>query len=162
MRRCVAERRLSLSSSLLSAILKDSDLAARFGDRPVMLFDGVCYLCSGWVAFAIERDPAGYLRFAAVQSPVGQDFLRRRGLPVDLFESFYLVDRGRVYEKSEAFFRMVTHLRWPWPLLRAGRWVPRFLRDWAYDRVARNRYRLFGRRSECLVPDPSIADRFIA
>lgn len=146
----------------MSANLSEGELAARFGERPVIMFDGVCNLCSGWVAFAIARDPAARLRFAAVQSPVGQDFLCRRGLPIDRFESFYLIERGQVYEKSEAFFRMVTHLRWPWPLLCAGRLLPRFMRDWAYDRIAGNRYRLFGRRSECLVPDPSIAERFIA
>ena len=146
----------------MAVVPNDAEPAARFGDGPVILFDGVCNLCSGWVRLAIARDPARRLRFAAVQSPVGQDFLRRRGLPTDCFESFYLVDHGQVFEKSDAFFRMVSHLRWPWPLLRGARVMPRVLRDWAYDCIAKNRYRLFGRRSECLVPDPSVADRFIA
>jgi predicted DCC family thiol-disulfide oxidoreductase YuxK len=58
--------------------------------KPVMLFDGVCHLCSGSVRFAIARDPAANLRFAPIQSRHGQDFLRRRGLPLDDFETFYL------------------------------------------------------------------------
>ena len=81
--------------------------------RPIVLFDGVCNLCSGSVHFAITRDPAARLQFAAIQSPLGQDFLLRRGLPIDRFETFYLIDGGRVYEKSSAFLRMVGYLRWP-------------------------------------------------
>jgi predicted DCC family thiol-disulfide oxidoreductase YuxK len=126
-----------------------------------MLFDGVCNLCSGSVQFAIARDPAAKLRFAAIQSPYGQDFLRRRGLSADRFETFYLVDGDRVYEKSAGVLRLAGYLRWPWPLLRAMRIVPRPLRDWLYDRVALNRYRLFGRREACLVPTPEIAARFL-
>ena len=129
--------------------------------RPVMLFDGVCNLCSRSVHFAITRDPAARLRFAAIQSPLGQDFLHRRGLPIDRFETFYLIDGGRVYEKSTGFLRMVGYLRWPWPLLRAMRIVPKPLRDWLYDRIALNRYRLFGRRQTCLVPTADIAGRFL-
>ena len=142
-------------------LLDEPILSALAGGRPVVLFDGVCNLCSGWVQFAIARDPAARLRFAAVQSPYGQDFLRRHDLPSDSFESFYLIDGGRVYEKSTAFLRLVPHLRQPWPLLRALRLVPRPLRDWCYDRIARNRYRLFGRRETCLMPTAEIVDRFL-
>jgi predicted DCC family thiol-disulfide oxidoreductase YuxK len=141
---------------------RDAVLAATIGGKPVMLFDGVCNLCSFWVRFAIARDAAARLRFAAVQSDLGQDFLRRRNLPTDVFESFYLIEEGRVYEKSAAFLRMVRHLRWPWPLLCAVWIVPRPLRDWLYDRIARNRYRLFGRRDSCLMPSPEVAGRFLA
>lgn len=136
-------------------------LTAIANGRPVMLFDGVCNLCSGSVQFAIARDPAANLRFAAIQSPHGQAFLRRRGLPADRFETFYLIDDGCVHEKSTGFLRMVGYLRWPWPLFRAMRIVPQPLRDWLYDRIALNRYRLFGRREACLVPTPEIADRFL-
>jgi len=137
-------------------------LAAIAHGRPVVLFDGICNLCSGSVQFAIARDPAATLRFAAIQSPLGQDFLRRRGLPTDDFETFYLIDEGRIFEKSSAFLRMVAYLRWPWPVLRVMQVVPRPLRDWLYDRIARNRYRLFGQRETCLLPTPEIAGRFLS
>jgi predicted DCC family thiol-disulfide oxidoreductase YuxK len=148
---------------MLDSSMKEQDslLAATIGGNPIVLFDGVCNLCSFWVRFAIARDPAARLRFASVQSDLGQEFLRRRNLPTDVFESFYLIEDGQVYEKSTAFLRMVRHLRRPWPLLRAARVLPRPLRDWLYDRVARNRYRLFGRRDRCLVPSPEIAGRFV-
>jgi predicted DCC family thiol-disulfide oxidoreductase YuxK len=148
----------------MSAVLSEQDeplLSAIANGKPVMLFDGVCNLCSGWVHFAIARDPAANLHFAAIQSAHGQAFLRRRGLPTDRFETFYLIDGRRVYEKSAGFLRMVGYLRWPWPLLKAVRIVPRPLLDWLYDRIARNRYRLFGRRQTCLVPTPEIAVRFL-
>jgi predicted DCC family thiol-disulfide oxidoreductase YuxK len=136
-------------------------LAAAAGGRPVVLFDGVCHLCSGWVRFAIARDPQARLRFAAVQSQLGQGFLARHELPLDQFESFYIIEDGRVFEKSTGFLRMVRHLRRPWPMLAAGRVIPRPVRDWLYDRIARNRYRLFGQRDSCLVPSADIADRFL-
>jgi predicted DCC family thiol-disulfide oxidoreductase YuxK len=148
---------------MLDSLTKEQEplLAATIGSKPVVLFDGVCNLCSFWVRFAIARDPAARLRFAPVQSDRGQDFLRRRNLPTDLFESFYLIEDGRVYEKSTAFLRMVRYLCRPWPLLRAVWILPRPLRDWLYDRIARNRYRLFGRRDRCLMPSPEIANRFL-
>jgi predicted DCC family thiol-disulfide oxidoreductase YuxK len=136
-------------------------LAVAAGGRPLMLFDGVCNLCSGWVRFAIARDPEARLRFAPIQSPLGQGFLERHDLPLDAFESFYLIEDGQVFEKSTAFFRMARHLRQPWPLLAAGRIVPRPIRDWLYDRIARNRYQIFGKRDRCLAPTPDIADRFL-
>jgi predicted DCC family thiol-disulfide oxidoreductase YuxK len=139
----------------------ETALSAVAQGRPIMLFDGVCNLCSGSVQFAIARDPAAKLRFAPIQSALGQEFLRRRGLPTEVFETFYVIDNGRVFEKSAAFLRMARYLRWPWPLLRAIWIVPRPLRDWLYDRIARNRYRLFGRRETCLIPTPEIADRFL-
>jgi predicted DCC family thiol-disulfide oxidoreductase YuxK len=129
--------------------------------KPVMLFDGVCNLCSGSVQFAIARDPRANLQFAPIQSSHGLAFLRHRGLPTDRFETFYLIDGGRVYEKSAGVLRTVGYLRWPWPLLKALWIVPRPLRDWLYDRIARNRYRLFGRREACLMPTPEIAGRFL-
>jgi len=148
----------------MSAVQSEKDepvLSAIANGRPVMLFDGVCNMCSGWVHFAIARDPAANLRFAAIQSSHGRDFLRCRGLPTDRFETFYLIDSGRVFEKSTGLLRMAGYLRWPWPLLKAIWIVPTPLRDWLYDRIARNRYRLFGRRQTCLVPTPEIADRFL-
>ena len=139
----------------------DPDITCAAAGGPVMLFDGVCNLCNGWVHFAIARDPEARLRFAAVQSPLGQAFLARHGLPLDVYDSFYFVEDGVAYEKSAAWFRMVRHLRWPWPWFRAGAIVPRGLRDVVYDLVARNRYRWFGRQEVCMVPTPNIAARFI-
>ena len=137
-------------------------LAQIAGGNPVVVFDGVCNLCSASVGFALARDAAGRLRFASAQSSLGQEFLKRRGLPTDVFESFYFVENGAVLEKSAAFFAMVKYLREPWPLLRIFRFLPRPISDWFYDRIARNRYRWFGKRDACLIPNPAISSRFLA
>jgi len=113
------------------------------------------------VQFLAPRDRNGVLWFAAVQSATGQAVLRRHDIPTEDYESFVLVEDGKAYFKSEAFFRTLRHMSWPWPLLRIGEFVPRPLADWLYDRVARNRYAVFGRKTACMLPRPDLAARFL-
>lgn len=139
----------------------DAQLRDLVGGHPVLVFDGACNLCHASVQFALRRDPAGKIRFLAIQSPAGKAFLERNGLPARSYESFYLVDRGEILQKSRAVLRLVRHLRFPWPLLRLFGVLPAFLLDPFYDLIARNRYRWFGRRALCLVPDGNAAERFL-
>jgi predicted DCC family thiol-disulfide oxidoreductase YuxK len=128
----------------------------------VVLFDGVCNLCSAVVQFAIPRDPRGRLRFAPLQSVAAERLLA--GLPPradPIPDSFVLIEDGRLRLRSSAALRLVRYLAMPWPLLAVFVVVPRPLRDWAYDAVARRRYRWFGVRSACFVPTPEIRDRFL-
>ena len=127
----------------------------------VMVFDGACNLCHGWVKFALRRDPAGHLRFLAIQSAAGQAFLARNRLPSEPYESFYLVEDGAILQKSRGFLGMVSYLRAPWPWLGVFRILPPWLLDPLYDLIARNRYRWFGRRTLCLVPALGANDRFL-
>jgi predicted DCC family thiol-disulfide oxidoreductase YuxK len=129
---------------------------------PVVLFDGLCHLCSAVVRFAIPRDPHARLRFAPLQSDAAERLLE--GLParaVPIPDSFVLVEGGKLRVRSSAAFRLVRYLAMPWPLLAAFVVVPRPLRDWAYDAVARRRYRWFGVRSACFLPTPAIRARFL-
>jgi predicted DCC family thiol-disulfide oxidoreductase YuxK len=128
---------------------------------PLVLFDGVCTLCNGSVRFLAPRDRTGRLRFAAIQSVPGQEILGRHGLPLDDWESFVFLEDGRIHQKSAAFFRIARHMTGAWPLLRLLRIVPRPIADWFYDRVARNRYALFGRHEHCLVPSDTLRAKFI-
>ena len=129
---------------------------------PLMLFDGVCNLCTGSVRFVIARDPAARIRFASMQSPAGQAILRDLGLPTDRFESFLFIDGGTVHDKSCAALRVARYLPQPWKALAVlARVVPRPLADLAYRLVARNRYRLFGRRDTCMLPEPDVKARFL-
>lgn len=139
----------------------DPELTRAAGGRPVMVFDGACNLCHGGVKFALQRDAGAHLRFLAAQSPLGQDFLKRNGLPAEMFESFYLVEDGAILQKSRAFLAMTRYLHRPWPWLRVFALLPAWLLDPLYDLVARNRYRWFGRRDLCLVPDLGTPDRFL-
>lgn len=129
-------------------------------EGPLILFDGVCVMCSGFVAFLIKRDPQARLRFVAAQSPLGQSLLSRLGLSTTDFASNVLIEDGRVWFKSGAFFAILRHLPRPWPWLRVLRILPLALADRVYDVIADNRYRLFGKRESCLVPTPDIRRRF--
>lgn len=129
--------------------------------RPVIIFDGVCVLCSAFVRWVIERDTKQQFLFASAQSPLGQGIYRHLGLPTEAFETNLLIANGFAYGKSEAFLRIVSQLGPPWSWLPAGRVVPAVLRDWLYDRIARNRYRLFGRTEACMMPAPELINRFL-
>ena len=126
----------------------------------VILFDGVCNLCSGAVRFVARRDPAGRFRFASLQSAAAARLLDGRG--AQLPDSIVLLQHGRVHTRSSAALRIARGLRFPWPLLAAFLLVPRPVRDWVYDLVARRRYRWFGKSDACMVPDAELRARFLA
>ena len=134
---------------------------AKVVSTPLILFDGVCNLCSWSVQFLAPRDRYSRLWFAAVQSATGQAVLRQHGIPTDDWDSFVLVDAEGAWFKSAAFFRTIPYMTWPWPLLRIFRFMPRRLADWLYDRIARNRYAVFGRKPSCMIPRPELAARFL-
>lgn len=127
----------------------------------VMLFDGVCNLCSGAVSFLIRHDREGRVRFAAMQSTPGQKLLRELALPLTDFETVAVLADGRLYTESDAVLRLAAELPRPWRWLASLRIVPQTLRDRAYLWVARNRYRFLGRRSVCFAPDAETRDRFL-
>jgi predicted DCC family thiol-disulfide oxidoreductase YuxK len=130
-------------------------------DAPVVLFDGVCGLCNRFVDFALRRDRAGRLRFAALQSPPGRALLAGAGLDPEALDSVVLVRGGRVYRESAAALRVLAELGLPWSLAAAGLAVPAPLRDAVYRFVARRRYAWFGRRDGCRVPTPAERARFL-
>lgn len=128
----------------------------------IVLFDGVCMMCSSIVRFVYERDPHARLRFAPLQSDAGQALLRRFGLATDSMDTFVLVEGDRFYTRSTAALRLLRRLRGPWPLLYAGIAVPRPLRDAVYAFVAKRRYRWFGRSDACMMPTtPDLRRRFL-
>ncbi len=130
-------------------------------DRPILLFDGVCNLCNGFVRFLIDRDPEERFRFASLQSVPGKAILRALGLPEEELRSFVFVDGEAFDTKSAAALKTLRLLGWPWKLLYALILVPKPIRDFVYDMIARNRYRIFGRRETCMVPTPELKARFL-
>lgn len=129
--------------------------------NPIILFDGECKLCSAWVPFVIKRDPDAVFKFCSVQSPKGQELLSAYGLGTDHFETMVLIKGDRAYFRSEAFFEIIKQLKKPWPWLRVLRVFPLRFRDWCYDRIALNRYKLFGKHNYCMIPSKEIQDRFL-
>jgi predicted DCC family thiol-disulfide oxidoreductase YuxK len=127
----------------------------------LVLFDGVCNLCNGFVQFVVARDPAGRFQFGALQSASARRVLDLYDTPDPLPDTIVLVEDGRVFTRSTAALRIARRLTFPWPLASAFLAVPRPLRDWIYDLVARHRYRWFGKRDHCMVPAPALRSRFI-
>jgi predicted DCC family thiol-disulfide oxidoreductase YuxK len=127
----------------------------------LVLFDGVCNLCNGFVRFVIARDSAGQFQFGALQSASVRRVLDLHDMPDPLPGTIVLVDQGRAFTRSMAVLRIARRLPFPWPLAYALIVVPRPVRDWFYDLVARHRYRWFGKRDRCALPAPATRSRFI-
>ncbi len=127
----------------------------------IILFDGVCNLCNGAVNFVIDRDPAGFFKFAPLQSNTGRALLEQHALPTETLDSIVLIEGGRVYQRSGAALRIARRLRGGWPLLYSFIIVPRFIRDRVYDFIAAHRYRWFGKEDACRVPTPALRARFL-
>jgi predicted DCC family thiol-disulfide oxidoreductase YuxK len=130
------------------------------GER-VVLFDGVCKLCNGWAQFLIRHDQARRFRLASVQSAEGQALLAWFGLSTEQFETMAYIEGDQLFVRSTAVLRILAQLPGLWRLLALLRAIPRPLRDWCYDRIALNRYRLFGRYDSCLLPSADHARRFL-
>jgi predicted DCC family thiol-disulfide oxidoreductase YuxK len=131
--------------------------------QPVVVYDGVCLLCSRWIRFLLNHDREGRYRFAAMQSQSGRRLLQAHGLDPDSPFSMLLVENGHGYTDTTAIARVLRglpHRRWHW-LSAAMLSVPQRWRDGAYRLVARNRYHLFGRSEQCFVPTPEQRARFI-
>jgi predicted DCC family thiol-disulfide oxidoreductase YuxK len=127
----------------------------------LILFDGVCNLCNGAVSFVIRRDKNHKFKFAPLQSKVGRQYLERLpGMAGDLY-SMILVKNNKVFDRSDAVLEIARDLSGFWPALYLFKVLPRFIRNAGYGFIARNRYRFFGRKNECMVPTPELKARFI-
>lgn len=128
----------------------------------VLVFDGVCVLCSHWVGFVLRHDRQGLYKFAAMQTATGRELLIEHGIDPDDPNSFLLLETGRGYTDTDAIVRVLRSFGGQWKIaamLLAV--VPRVVRDSLYRWMARNRYRLFGRHDVCIVPSAHSADRFL-
>jgi predicted DCC family thiol-disulfide oxidoreductase YuxK len=126
-----------------------------------ILFDGVCNLCNGAVQFIIRHDPKGHFRFAAQQSDAGQAFLQELHISAEGIDTIILIEGHQYYTQSTAALRIARHLSGFWPVLYASIIVPPFLRNGIYAYIARNRYRWFGRKDQCMLPTAEIKNRFL-
>jgi len=136
----------------------NSGPARPWPDDDVILYDGVCVLCSRWIRFVATRDVKRRFRFTAIQSPYGTRLAQAFGIDPQDPDSNAVIHRGVARFKSDAALTVLSLLpRWRW--VRLLRLVPKPLRDAAYDLVACNRYRIFGRYEECFVPDAGLRAR---
>ncbi|GAC1446073.1 MAG: thiol-disulfide oxidoreductase DCC family protein [Pyrinomonadaceae bacterium] len=127
----------------------------------IVLFDGVCNLCSASVQFIIKRDPAKIFKFAPLQSATGRELINRYGLMVNQLSSVVLIENDKAYTRSTAALRVAKKLNGLWSLMSLLLVIPVFVRDFFYNLVAMNRYRIFGWRDECMMPTPEVRERFL-
>lgn len=127
----------------------------------LVVFDGVCVLCNGFARFVDRHDRAGRVRFATAQSPVGRAVYLADGLSPEAMDTVLVRLDGNILRKSDAVLTLVASFGGLWRGVSVFRLVPRILRDWTYDRIAGNRYRLFGKHDACPLPPPGLRLRFV-
>lgn len=131
-------------------------------ENAIILFDGVCNFCNTAINFVLKQDKKGIFRFAPLQSETGQSLLNRYNLSTKEFDSFVLIDNGKVYKKSAASLQVMNKLPWYWKEVQLFRIIPTVFRDAIYDFIAKNRYKWFGKKDQCMIPTPEMRNRFLA
>jgi predicted DCC family thiol-disulfide oxidoreductase YuxK len=134
--------------------------------RKIVLYDGLCGMCDGLVQFLLRHDKRDAFRFAPRQSEVAKQILVRHALDPASMETIYVIDnynspQEMVYTKSDATLSIAEGLAGIWKIARAARPLPRSFRNACYDLIARNRYRIFGKRTECRIPAPEAQHKFL-
>lgn len=130
-------------------------------EQPLILFDGVCNFCNYWVNFAIRRDSKKKLRFTSLQGESAKSILTAHAIIPGSLSTVVFIDNGKAYTQSSAALRICLYLDGGWKLLYGLIIIPKFLRDFLYTSIARNRYRWFGKKDQCMIPGPGIRDRFL-
>jgi predicted DCC family thiol-disulfide oxidoreductase YuxK len=127
---------------------------------PVILFDGICNLCNGTVQFLLKNDEKKVFKFASLQSDFAQEFLKNHQFPTDNFGTLILIENDKVFVKSEAAFKIAKHLpKYAW--MGIFSLIPRFITDFFYDIISKNRLKWFGKRETCWLPTKELKERFL-
>ncbi len=127
----------------------------------IILYDGVCILCESSVRFIIKHDKAGLFKFAQAQSEIGKQMQSERGIDALASGTLILIKDGKAYYKSEAALEIARDLNGLWKALILFKPVPACLRNALYDFIAKRRYRWFGKKETCIIPDDSLKQRFL-
>ncbi len=127
----------------------------------VIIFDGVCNLCENSVRFIVRHDRAACFRFVSAQSERGQTLQQQLGIDVLAEETMVLIRGERALFRSDAALEIIRHLDGAWKLLYVFKLLPRCIRDPGYRKVARNRYRWYGKKAQCMLPSPRLMQRFL-
>jgi predicted DCC family thiol-disulfide oxidoreductase YuxK len=128
---------------------------------PIIIFDGVCNFCNRSINIILKHDKDNYFQFAPSQSNVANEIMQQFSLEEKAIASVILIDNEKVYTKTDAVIQIATQLSgWP-KLFRFLKFIPKSIRDFGYDLIANNRYSLFGKKPSCMIPEPSIRDRFL-
>lgn len=141
---------------------ENNTLTKMLEGKDLILFDGVCNLCSGTVNFILKRDADATFVFAPLQSDIAAEVLKKKGYSMSNLNSIILVpETGPLLVKSDAVLYIFKRLNGAWPILHLFRFIPRAIRDSIYDIIAKYRYKIFGKQEHCLLPTPALQNRFI-
>ncbi len=130
-------------------------------NHPILLFDGVCNLCNGFVQFIIKQDKQQKIKFTSLQSETAHQLLKQQTTYLQSLDTVVLIDNGQIYTHSEVPLHIAQLLGGWWNLLLIGKVIPKKLRNQMYRLVAKNRYRWFGKQSTCWIPTPELKARFL-
>ncbi len=130
-------------------------------DKPIIIFDGVCNFCNAIVNFIIRQDKKNVFLFTALQSESGKKLMEQYQINWQQTDSFVLIEKNKAYTKSNAALRLYNKLPWYWKWTQLLWIFPRFIRDWVYGIIAKNRYKWWGKRKECMVPTPELKKKFL-
>ena len=127
----------------------------------ILLFDGLCNLCNSSVNFILKRDKHAKFKFASLQSEIGKELCKQYNIDTNIVDSIILIKNDKVSIKSSAILEILKDMPIGWRLLLIGIILPKFIRDWLYDVIAKYRYRIFGKKDECPIPPKDVQDRFL-
>lgn len=130
-------------------------------DVPIVLFDGVCNFCNYWVNFAIKRDKKNKLKFSPIQGETAKQILPGYSVNPRSLSSVIFIVNGKVHTQSSAALQIARHLNGGWKLFYGLIIIPKFIRDFFYNIIARNRYRWFGKKESCVIPTWEMRERFL-
>jgi predicted DCC family thiol-disulfide oxidoreductase YuxK len=130
-------------------------------DRAIIVFDGVCVMCSGFMRFIMRHNADLRFQLLPAQSPLGEALYAHYDLKTGDYDSVLLIENGRLRLKWDASIAIFEGLGWPWKLATLGRMLPKFISTRLYDLIARNRFKWFGRRSTCLLPTAADQEHFL-
>ena len=130
-------------------------------NKGLLIFDGYCILCSWSVRFILKRDKKDYFRYVALQSEYAKQIISSYNLPVDFDKSIVLVSENKIWLKSDAVLQVVSRLNGIWPIFGIFRIIPKRMRDSVYMLISKYRYKLFGKRNDCYIPEKKDMQKYI-
>ena len=130
-------------------------------NKGLLIFDGYCILCSWSVRFILKRDKKDYFRYVALQSEYAKQIISSYNLPVDFDKSIVLISENIIWLKSDAVLQVVSRLNGIWPIFGIFRIIPKRMRDSVYMLISKYRYKLFGKRNDCYIPEKNELQKFI-
>ena len=130
-------------------------------NKTILLFDGYCNLCHASVQFVLKHEKKRDTYFTSLQSKTGMEILTYYSIDPLVTDSLVLIENNKAYIKSSAALRLAKHLKGIFPLAFGFIIIPPFIRNCVYDFIAKNRYKWYGKKDSCLIPDPELAKRFL-